>query len=64
MPVNPKMSQVRYGFSQGKTKPTKKTIVQKQAPKAVVKKTGTAKTKWCWVAKETENLHKIIILLR
>jgi hypothetical protein len=42
----------------------KKAIVQKQAPKAVVKKTGTAKTNGVEVAKETENLHKIIILLR
>jgi beta-glucosidase/6-phospho-beta-glucosidase/beta-galactosidase len=63
MPVNRKMSQVRYGFSQGKAKPTKKTVVQKQALKAV-KKTGTAQTNGVEVAKETENLHKIIILLR
>jgi hypothetical protein len=42
MPVNPKMSQVRYGFSQGQNL-LKKAIVQKTAPKAVVKKTGTAR---------------------
>ncbi|MFV8357883.1 multicopper oxidase domain-containing protein, partial [Flavobacterium sp. XS1P32] len=41
-----------------KAKPTRKTVVQKQAPKAVVKKTGTAQTNGVEVAKETENLHK------
>jgi hypothetical protein len=47
------------GFSQGKAKPTKKPLC-KTSSKAVVKKTGTAKTNGVEVAKETENLHKII----
>jgi hypothetical protein len=46
------MSQVRYGFSQGKQK--LKTQCKKHL-KAVVKKTGTAQTNGVEVAKETEN---------
>ena len=41
-----------------KAKPTRKTVVQKQVPKAAVKKTGTAKTNGVEIAKEAENLHK------
>jgi ribosomal protein S20 len=54
------MSQVRYGFSQGKKQNLLKNRSAKTSLKAVVKKTGTAKTNGVEVAKETENLHKII----
>ena len=41
-----------------KAKPTRKTVVQKQVPKAVVSKTRTTKTNVVEVSKTTENLHK------
>jgi hypothetical protein len=47
------MSQVRYGFSQGKQNLLKSQC--KKHLKAVVKKTGTAQTNGVEVAKETEN---------
>jgi hypothetical protein len=42
----------------------KKAIVQKQAPKQSLRKQEQLRQNGVEVAKETENLHKIIILLR
>jgi hypothetical protein len=50
------MSQVRYGFSQGKAKPTKKNHCAKQAQKQLLRK--QEHKNGVEVAKETENLHK------
>jgi hypothetical protein len=49
--------------SQGKAKPTKKSHCAKQAQKQLLRKQEQLRQN-VEVAKETENLHKIIILLR